>query len=189
MDENTQTIKYMNGKVEMSIGTLTIAPQFLSEVTVEFTEGTRTAASLAGNITQPSGMIDTAQITGNFILPSMDALKTLFQGAYQASSVEGLGGRVVFGGSQCKTLEGLPIHIHPICDTNDVNDFHIYSGVVAANLTLNYNQSDMLMAQFTIYAQPTDDGYGFAGTGDLTKEVLYDPTTNSWKAVTTGATE
>lgn len=183
----TKTTKYMDGKVELSIGAMTINPRFLSELTVTFTTATRTAASLAGNITQPSNMVDTATVTGNFILPSMDALKTLFQGAYEASSVEDLAGRVRIGGDTCKTLEGLPVHIHPVCDKNDENDVHIYDGIVAADLTLTYNQSDMLMAAFTIYAQPTDDGYAIIGTGDLTKEVLYDAATQSWAPVATGS--
>lgn len=185
MNDNVTTRTYMSGKAELSIGALTISPDFLSEMTVEFTEGTRTVASLAGNITQPSGMMETAQVTGGFILPSMDALKKLFQGAYEAPTVEGLAGRVRFGGATCKTLEGLPVHIHPICEADSNNDVHIFSGVVAANLTLTYNQSDMLTAQFTIYAQPTDEGYGIVGAGDLTQKTLYDPTTGTYKPVPT----
>lgn len=183
--ENPKTVKYQGSKIELSIGALTIQPQFLGEVTVEFTEGTRTTSSLVGNVTQPSGMLDTAQVTGSFILPSMDALKTLFQGAYEASAVEGRVGRVRFGGKTCATLEGLPVHIHPICDKNDANDVHIYDGTVSSSLTLTYNQSDMLTAQFTIYAQPTEEGYGIVGSGSLTEDVLYDPTTNTWKPVAT----
>lgn len=97
--------------------------------------------------------------------------------------MEGLVGRVRFGGSTCKTLEALPVHIHPICEKNSDNDVHIFAGLVAADLTLTYNQSDMLTAQFTIYAQPTEEGYGIVGAGDLTQKTLYDPTTGTYKPI------
>lgn len=98
---------------------------------------------------------------------------------------EGQASHVRFGDTTCKTLVDLSIHIHPVCEDNSDNDVHIFSGVVAVNLTLTYNQSDMLTVQFTIYAQPTDEGYGIVGAGDLTQETLYGPTTGTYKPVPT----
>ena len=177
MDEIPQ---YMGSKVEISVGALTITPEFLSEVHVTLTEGTRSTESLAGTVTQPSGMYTEAQVTGNFILPSMDALKTLFQGAYEAPTKDGLNGRVRFGGQTCTTLQPLPVNIHPICEDNSDNDIHIFAGLVSANLDITYNQSDMIVVPFTILAQPTKNGYAQAGAGDLTQKTLYDPVTNTW---------
>lgn len=189
MDDELTDISTLGGKAEISIGKLTIEPQFLSEIHVELTEGERTIESLAGNITKPSGMIDSAQVAGNFILPSMDALKVLFQEAYEAPTAEGLAGKVSFGSNSCKTKVPLPVNIHYTCEQNGNNDVHIYAGLIKADLDLTYNQSDALTIPFTIYAQPTSKGYAFAGAHDQTKPTIYDPTTNTWKDVPNAPTE
>lgn len=175
------TPQYMGGKVELSIGSLTIGPEFLSEVHVTLTEGTRSTESLSGTVTQPSGMFTEAQVTGSFILPSMDALKTLFQGAYEEPDGEGLSGRVRFGGNTCTALQPLPVNIHQVCEQNSDNDVHIFAGLVSASFDVTYNQGDMITVPFTILAQPTAQGYAQAGAGDLTQKTIYDPTTNEWK--------
>lgn len=179
MDE-LSTASYLGGKAEISIGALTIEPQFLTEIAVSITEGEQSVSSLAGNITSPSGMMEEAKVTGNFILPSMDALKVLLQEAYEAPTEEGLSGRVVFGGNTCKTKVPLPVNIHYTCEQNSDNDVHIFAGIVKADLSLTYNQSDKLTVPFTIYAQPTSQGYAQAGAGDLSKKTIWDPTTQTW---------
>lgn len=181
MDNDLAEVGTLGGKAEIAIGALVIEPQFLSEIHVEITEGERTTESLAGNITKPSGMIESAQVTGNFILPSMDALRVLFQEAYEAPTQEGLAGKVVFGANSCKTKVPLPVNIHYTCEQNGNNDVHIYAGLVKADLDLTYNQGDALSVPFTIYAQPTSQGYAFAGAYDQSKATIYDATTGTWK--------
>ncbi len=180
MDNELTDVTSLGGKAEIAIGKAVIEPQFLSELHVEITEGERTTESLAGNITKPSGMIESAQVTGNFILPSMDALKILFQEAYEAPTAESLAGKVTFGSNSCKTKVPLPVNIHYTCEQNSNNDVHIYAGIVKADLDLTYNQSDALTVPFTIYAQPTSEGYAYAGAHDQSKETIYDPTTQTW---------
>lgn len=181
--------KYLGGQAELAIGNVVIGPQFLSELSVNFEEGTREVDSLAGTIRTPSGTYDTAEITGTMILPSMDALKMLFASAYEAPTgeEEGLSGRVRFGGRTCETIAPLPINIHYTCENNSDNDVHINAGLVAMNFNPTYNSSDSLTIEFTIYAQPGDEGYGFAGAGDLTQKTLYDATTQTFKPINPGA--
>lgn len=178
---------YLGGKAEISIGKTTIDAQFLSELSVNFQEGTREVNSLAGTIRKPSGTMDTAEVTGTFILPSMDALKKLWANAYEAPTAEGLSGRVVFGSNSCETVEPVPVNIHYTCEKDSSNDVHIYAGLVAMNFNPTYNDSDALTVEFTIYAQPTDEGYGFAGAGDLTKATKWDATTEGFTELTKGA--
>lgn len=180
---------YLGGKAEISIGAITIDPQFLSEIAVEVTEGERSVDSLSGKITMPSGMIDSAQVTGTFLLPSMDALKAIFQEAYSEPSGTGTSGHVIFGSNSCVTKTPLPVNIHFTCEENSNNDVHIFAGIVKGDLSMTYNQEDVLSVPFTIYAQPTENGYVQAGAGDLTKPTVWDPTTESWKDVPTSETE
>ena len=156
-----------------------IEPQFLGDMTVTFQEGTRTSTSLAGTINRPSGQIETAQIEGNFILPSMDALKSLYAELYEEAG-EGLSGRIRIGGADCVAQVTKPVNIHYSCESNSDNDFHVFAGLVQLNLSLAYNSGDNLVTPFTILAQPTSDGYAIAGAGDLTKKTIWDATTESW---------
>lgn len=184
-----ENVTYLGGKAELAIGELVIEPQFLGDMTVTFQEGTRTSTSLAGTINRPSGQIETAQIEGNFILPSMDALKILYGEMYEAPTGEGadLSGRIRIGGADCTTPVTKPINIHYSCDANSDNDFHVFAGLVQLNLSLAYNSGDNLITPFTIMAQPTSDGYAIAGAGDLTKKTLWDATTQTWVDVPVSA--
>lgn len=181
-----ENVTYLGGKAELAIGEEVIEPQFLGDMTVTFTEGTRTSNSLAGTISRPSGQIETATITGNFILPSMDALKTLYGDLYEEGG-EDLSGRIRIGGTDCASKVTKPVNIHYSCEGNSDNDFHVFAGLVQLNLTLTYNQGDNLITPFTIMAQPTSDGYAIAGPGDLTKKTLWDATTQAWVDVPVSA--
>lgn len=174
-----ENVTYLGGKAELAVGHLVIEPQFLGDMTVTFQEGTRTSTSLAGTINRPSGQIETAQIEGNFILPSMDALKNLYAELYEEAG-EGLSGRIRIGGSDCTAQTTKPVNIHYSCEGNSDNDFHVFAGLVQLNLSLAYNAGDNLVTPFTILAQPTSDGYAIAGAGDLTKKTLWDATTETW---------
>ena len=173
-------VTYLGGKAELAIGSLVIEPQFLSDITVTFQEGTRTSTSLAGTINRPSGSIETAQIEGNFILPSMDALKTLYGELYEEADSSSLSGRIRIGGSDCVAQSTKPVNIHYSCEPNSDNDFHVFAGLVQLNLSLAYNSGDNLVTPFTILAQPTSDGYAIAGPGSLSKKTLWDATTQAW---------
>lgn len=178
---------YLGGKAELAIGHLVIEPQYLSNITVNFQEGTRSVTSLAGVINTPSGAMETAEITGSFILPSMDALKTVFAHIYESPTGAGadLKGRVVFGGNSCTTQEAVPVNIHYTCEANSDNDFHSPAGLVVASFNATYNDADALTVDFTILAQPdeTTGIYGFAGAGDLTQKTLWDATTETFVPV------
>lgn len=182
-----ENVTYLGGKAELAIGELVIEPQFLGDMTVTFQEGTRTSTSLAGTINRPSGQIETAQIEGNFILPSMDALKVLYGDIYEEASSEDLSGRIRIGGSDCAAKVTKPVNIHYSCEPNSDNDFHVFAGLVQLNLTLTYNAGDNLVTPFTILAQPTSNGYAIAGAGDLTKKTLWDATTQTWVDVPVSA--
>ncbi len=175
--------KYMGGKAEIAIGDVVIEPQFIESIQPEFEEGTRSVTSLAGVINTPSGSYDTAQLTFTMILPSMDALKSVFANIYEAGSGSGSTGRVVFGKGTCSATEPVPVNVHYTCEEDDANDFHIFAGRVLANFNPEYNAEDALKVEVTIYAMPTENGYAQAGTGDLTQRSVYDPTTQTWKAV------
>lgn len=175
-----ENVTYLGGKAELAIGNLVIEPQFLGDMTVTFQEGTRTSTSLAGTINRPSGQIETAQIEGNFILPSMDALKMLYGEIYEEGTATGMVGRIRIGGSDCTAQTTKPVNIHYSCEPNSDNDFHVYAGLVQLNLSLAYNSGDNLVTPFTILAQPTSDGYAIAGPGSLSKKTLWDATTQDW---------
>lgn len=174
---------YLGGKAEISIGKVTIGPEFLAEITPKFTEGVRSTTSLAGTIKKPSGAFDTAEVSGTFIVPSMDALKQIWAHAYEAptgASASNLSGRIKFGSNTCETVEPVPVNIHYTCEKNSDNDVHIYAAQIGMTFEPAYNASDALQVSFTAYAQPTADGYGFAGAGDLTKKTIWNAQTGTF---------
>lgn len=182
-----ENVTYLGGKAELAIGNLVIEPQYLGDMTVTFQEGTRSSTSLAGTINRPSGQIETAQIEGNFILPSMDALKALYGELYEEGTAAGMSGRIRIGGADCTAQTTKPVNIHYSCEPNSDNDFHVFAGLVQLNLSLAYNSGDNLVTPFTILAQPTSNGYAIAGPGDLSKKTLWDATTQAWVDVPVSA--
>lgn len=165
----------LGGPAEVAINGITIPASLLSEVTVEFTEGTRERETLGGTFTKPSGILETAQAMFTLYLPSMDYLKNIFPGRYNAPSGEQLTGNIVFNSDTCVETDAGPVNIHYTCEPLDNNDVHIYSGLAALNFNPTYNASDDLTIEVTIYAQPDDDGnIGRMGTGNLTQDSIYD---------------
>lgn len=175
-------LTYLGGKAEVSYGTVTVGAEFLGEIHVQMQEGTRSTNSLAGVINTPSGSYDTAQATLTMILPSMDALKAFLSAYYEAPTGEAsdLSGRVRFGSGSCKTLTPAPFHIHYTCEDNSDNDVHFYAALIACNFDATWNESDSLTVEVTVYPQPTSQGYGFVGAGDLTQKTLWDASTQSF---------
>ena len=179
--ENTT---YLGGKTELAIGGMTIDPAMLGDITVNFAEGTISTSSQVGVITRPSGRLESAQVEGNYILPSMDALKVLYEELYEEPLTDGLLGRIRVGGGSCTTKTAKVVNIHPSCDANSDNDVHIFAGLVQMNLNYTYSASgDAIVVPFTILAQPTSEGYATFGAGDLEKKTLWDATVQEWVEV------
>lgn len=176
---------YLGGKAELAFGTEVIEPDFLGAMTVNLEEGVRTTTSLGGVISKPSGAYETAEITGEFILPSMDALKKLYSHIYTSGTK---GGRVTFGGNTCSETLPKVVNIHYTCESDSANDFHANAGVIKADFNVTYDTDGNLTVPFTILLQPDDNGeYGFAGAGSLTKSVLWDAATQTWVDVPVSA--
>lgn len=175
---------YLGGKAELAFGTSVIEADLLGDITVNFQEGTRSVSSLAGTITKPSGTYETAEITGNFILPSMDALQKLYAHIYKAG--DGVNaGRVEFGGNTCVEQSAKTVNIHYTCEQTAKNDFHAGNCLIKADFNVTYDSDNVLTVPFTILAQPDSNGvYGFAGNGNLADEnVLWDASTQTYVAV------
>lgn len=169
---------YLGGKAELAIGTNVIEPDFLGTMTVNLVEGTRTTTSLGGIISKPSGAYETAEITGEFILPSMDALKKLYSFIFEEGTY---GGRATFGGNTCQEQTPQVINIHYTCENSSANDFHANAGMIKADFNATYDTDGTLTLPFTILLQPDEDGeYGFAGAGSLTSNVIWDATTQEY---------
>jgi hypothetical protein len=168
----------LGGPAEVAINGITIPASLLSEITVEFTEGTRERTTLGGTFTKPSGVLETAQAMFTMYLPSMDYLKNIFPDRYNAPSGSQTTGNVIFNSDTCTTTEAGPVNIHYTCEATDNNDIHIYSGLAALNFNPTFNESDDLTIEVTIYAQPDGDGnVARMGTGDLTQPSIYDAET------------
>ena len=100
---------------------------------------------------------------------------------YEAKSGTGDSGRVVFGKNECSLQQAVPCNIHYSCEPTSKNDVHINAGLVKIDFNPTYNESDTLSVDFTILAQPDENGeYGFAGAGNLTKPTRWDATTQSF---------
>lgn len=174
----------LGGPAEVAINSITIPASLLSEVSVEFTEGTRERTTLGGTFTKPSGTFETAQVSFTLYLPSMDYLKNIFPGRYNAPTAPQTTGNLILNSDTCTTTEAGPVNIHYTCETNDNNDVHIYEGLAQLNFNATYNATDDITVEVTIFAQPDEDGnVGRIGTGDLTEESIYDATTESTIAV------
>ncbi len=164
----------LGGPAEVAINGITIPASLLSEVSVEFTEGTRERTTLGGTFTKPSGILETAQATFTMYLPSMDYLKNIFPSRYNAPSGEQDTGNVIFNSDTCVTSDAGPVNIHYTCEPLDNNDIHIYSGLASLNFNPTFNASDDLTIEVTIFAQPDDDGnIARMGTGNLTQDSFY----------------
>lgn len=170
----------LGGPAEVAINGIAIPASLLSEVSVEFTEGTRERETLGGTFSKPSGVLETAQVTFTMYLPSMDYLKNIFPGRYNAPTAPQTTGNVIFNSDMCTTTEAGPVNIHYTCEPNDNNDVYLYAGLAALNFNPTYNASDDVTIEVTIYAQPDEDGnVARMGTGNLTEESIYDPTTET----------
>lgn len=170
----------LGGPAEVAINNITIPASLLSEVSVELTEGTRERETLGGTFTKPSGVLETAQVMFTMYLPSMDYLKNIFPGRYNAPSGEQDTGNVIFNSDTCVSTDAGPVNIHYTCEPLDNNDVYIYSGLAQLNFSPTYNVSDDITIEVTIMAQPDEDGnVARLGTGNLTQDSYYNATTET----------
>lgn len=175
-----QQATVLGGPAEVALNNTVIPASLLSEVSVELTEGTRERKTLGGTFNRPSGILETAEVKFTMYLPSMDYLKTIFPGRYNAPTAPQLTGNIIFGNNSCAQTDAGPVNIHYTCEDNDNNDIHIYNGQAALNFNPTYTGEDDLTVEITIYAQPDADGnIGRLGTGNLTAVSTYDPATET----------
>ena len=175
----------LGGAAEVALNEVYVPSQLLSEVNVELSEGTRERTTLGGTFSRPSGVFETAMATFTMYLPSMDYLKNIFPGRYNAPSAPQTTGNLIFSSSTCASIDAGPVNIHYTCDNNDNNDVFFYNGHVQMNFNPTYNASDDLTVEITVYANPDDDGnVARLGTGDLTQDSIYDATTEATVPVT-----
>lgn len=175
----------LGGKAEVAINAIVIPAQYLSEISVELTEGTRERDTLGGKFVKPSGVLETATAKFTLYLPSIDYLKNIFPSRYSAPNGNDTG-NIILNSETCGTSEADagPVNIHFTCDSNDHNDVHIYNGLAHFNFAATYTSGDDLTVEVTIYAQPDDDGnVARLGTGDLTQETIYDEVSETSVAV------
>lgn len=164
----------LGGKAEVAINNIVIPAQYLSEIAVELTEGTRERETLGGTFTKPSGVLESAMVKFTLYLPSMDYLKNIFPERYTAPNGNTTG-NIIFNSDTCGQAEAGPVNIHFTCEENDNNDIHLYNGLALLDFKPTYTASDDMTVEITIYAQPDDDGnIARLGTGDLTQETIYD---------------
>lgn len=167
------------GTYEMSIGDVLIPAELLGDISPNYDEATAEASTQAGTRVMPLGKPETAELTFTLYLPSIDYLQTLWAEAYSAGTSPQDTGNIIFGGTTCQSRTGLPINIHPLCEDNDDNDIHIFSGIVKQTFNPTLSGTEVLQIESTIFMQPTEDGYIRLGTGDLTQESHYDVATQA----------
>jgi len=170
----------LGGKMEIAMNELTIPASLLSEVSFDIAEGVRERATLAGTYSKPSGSQETNQAMFTLYLPSMDYLKTIFPGRYNAPSAPQTTGNVIVNADSCVTTDAGPVNFHYTCDDNDNNDIHFYSASAQLNFNGTMNATDSLTIEVTLYANPDEDGNVVRfGTGDLDEESIYDAETET----------
>lgn len=175
--------QYQEGTVEVAIGTGVIDPSRLGEVSVTFTEGTRSAETLESTITQPSRRWDERTITLTMFLKDIDELGTLWP-EYFNPATGASGGNLVFSTGNCQVPELQVINIHPVCEPNSTKDFHT-QGMVSISWTPTYNATDLLQTEVMIYCQSDENGVSHQiGSGDLDEDTLWDAETQTWVPVT-----
>lgn len=173
---------YQSGTVEVAVGTGVISPDRLGDVTVTYTEGTRTGEPLSGTVTVPSRRFEERTITFTLFLRSIDELGTLWP-EYYNEAAGASGGNLVFSTGNCAVPGLQTINIHPVCEPNSSKDFHAW-GNVSITWNPTYNASDLLQTEVTIYGQSNDQGVSHQiGSGDLTQDTLWNAATQAFEPV------
>jgi hypothetical protein len=159
---------------------ITIPSTMLSEVAAEFVEGTRSRSTLGGNFTRPSGKLDTAQVRFTLFLPSMDYLKNIFPGRYNAPTAPATAGNVIINANNSVSTEAGKVNIHFTSEDLDNNDLFMYNAQALLNFSPTWGTDDDLSIEVTLLAQPDANGnIARIGTGDLTANSKYDAATGT----------
>lgn len=171
----------LGGPASMAFRDFVIPAAILSEVATTLTEGVRERRTLAGTFKKGSGTLDTAEAKATLFVPSMDWLgKNILRSKYNAPTAPQTTGNIVWNSETCATLDVGPVNIHYDCEGNDNNDVFFYNAQLQVNLEMMFNATDDLSVGLTLFAQPDENGNVFRlGTGDLTQESIWDPTTET----------
>lgn len=170
----------LGGPASVAINGFEIPAYLISEVAVEITEGVRQRKTLGGQFSRPSGTVDTATVRFTLFLESMDYLKHIFPGRYNAPTVPETQGNLIVNSNNCATTDAGPVNIHYTCDTNDHNDIHLYNAQAQLDFKATMNAEDDLSVEVTLHAQPDTNGnVARFGTGDLTALSKWDVVTEA----------
>ena len=170
----------MSGKADVAMNNITIPASMLSKVNVELTDGTSERATLGGKFTEPTGILDTAMAKFTIFLPSIDYLKNIFPGRYNAPTAPQLTGNIIYNADTCQTTDAGHVNIHWTCKDNDNDDIYFYEAEALFSFVGEINPTDPITIEVTLYPQPDDNGNVYRlGTGNLTQESIYDPLTET----------
>lgn len=174
----------LGGPASVALNGHQIDASLLSEVVVEVTEQTRERSTLGGTFTRPTGVLQSSMARFTMYLPSMDYLKHIFPGKYNAPTAPQTAGNVIFNANECVTTEAGPVNIHYNCEGNDANDVFFYNAQAALNFNSTYDNENDLTVEVTLYAQPDSNGNVVRfGTGNLTAISEWDVDTETTVAV------
>lgn len=174
----------LSGEAELSIGTFTIPPELLGDITPDLSEKVRERNSLAGKTSVPTRTLDNNTIKFTLFVPNYDYLKHIWSDMYNASA-GGESGNLVFGGSSCSTLTPVVVNIHRVCEPDSRNDEHYNRVLVGFSWNPTYSADDVFSVEVTLHVQPDSANGAFKlGAGELTQNSLWDATTQAYVAVT-----
>jgi len=106
----------MSGRADVAMNNTTIPASMLSVINIELTDGTIERSTLGGKFTEPSGLLDTAMAKFTIYLPSIDYLKNIFPGRYNAPTAPQLTGNLIYNADTCQATDAGPVNIHWVCD-------------------------------------------------------------------------
>lgn len=171
------------GKYQMSIDNVLIPAELLGDIAVNYEEGTKERTTQMGTIRTPSGTVETAEMTFTLYLPNADYLQNIFPENYNEPTGTGAAtrtGNLLFGGSSCVSYNAHTFNIHPMCESNDNNDWH-FDAIVNRSFNPTLNGTDDVAFELTAQMQYSDALGAMLrfGTGDLTKNSKWDVTTQT----------
>lgn len=178
---------YLGGKVDVSLNSITIPAQYISDdgVTTTLTEATREISTMAGTFNQASGTYEEATVVFNVVLPNMNYLKNVFPDLYTAANDRPtVAGQVIFGGDSCSIRENTPLVVHYTCEANSDNDVYVPNAALVASIELQQNAGDPVVVEVTANAMPDDNGViAILGTGSLDGETLWNAAAEEYEPI------
>lgn len=162
------------------LGSITVSPA-MTEVKTQL--GTRK---------YPNGGYDELSAKFNIIIPDMQTLGRVFPSLYKKASFKGANGtdtgRVEFGAIDCKTVEPVPVVVHPECNADSSQDICFPKAMVAMGASFNFKAGSLDPIEVDITPMTPDDGSGAVqmGEGNLTASSLYDALTQKYKPIASG---